>query len=138
MKNHSFTILFILLMSMISTNAFADATGECGVNLTWTYVEATGILTISGSGAMYNYYSYYNNSPWDSYRKNIKKAVIEGGVTSIGDAAFAYCFGLASVTIPNSVTSIGNSAFRGCSDLTSVTIPNSVTSIGEYTFYECI
>ncbi|MGY8880012.1 MAG: leucine-rich repeat protein, partial [Dehalococcoidia bacterium] len=39
----------------------------------------------------------------------------------IGDQAFAYCSGLASVTIGNSVTSIGGSAFRSCSSLTSIT-----------------
>ena len=43
-------------------------------------------------------------------------------VTSIGNAAFAYCSGLKSVTIPNSLTSIGANAFNGCTGLTSVKI----------------
>ncbi len=67
----------------------------------------------------------------------IKDLVIPNSVTSIGDAAFAGCSGLTSVTIPNSVTSIGNSAFSGCSGLTSVTIPNRVTTICDYAFYKC-
>ena len=58
-------------------------------------------------------------------------------VTSIGEFAFHYCYGLTSITIPNSVTSIRKSAFEGCSSLTSVTIPNSVTSIGDDAFYYC-
>ena len=58
-------------------------------------------------------------------------------VTSIGEDAFRYSWGLTSVTIPNSVTSIGEGAFYGCSGLTSVTIPNSVTSIGGGAFYGC-
>ena len=58
-------------------------------------------------------------------------------VTSIGDFAFSYCYGLTSVTIPNSVTSIGDRAFQYCSSLTSVTIPNSVTNIGYGAFYGC-
>ena len=58
-------------------------------------------------------------------------------VTSIGEGAFAYCFGLTSITIPNSVTSIEEDAFSGCSGLTSITIPNSVTSIGESAFAYC-
>jgi hypothetical protein len=59
-------------------------------------------------------------------------------VTTIGEAAFAGCSGLTSVTIPNLVTSIGIYAFYGCSGLTSVTIPNSVNTIGDEAFYGCI
>ena len=59
-------------------------------------------------------------------------------VTSIGDYAFNWCYGLTKVIIGNSVTSIGECAFYECSSLTSVTIPNSVTSIGDGTFHGCI
>ena len=55
-------------------------------------------------------------------------------MTSIGDWAFSYCYGLTSVTIGNSVVSIGERAFYYCGGLTSVTIPNSVTSIGYWAF----
>ena len=58
-------------------------------------------------------------------------------VTSIGEAAFAECSGLTSVTIPEGVTSIGDAAFYLCSGLTSITIPNSVTSIGNLAFRYC-
>ena len=58
-------------------------------------------------------------------------------VTSIGNSAFVYCNGLASITIPNSVTSIGSWAFCNCDRLTSITIPNSVTSIGSDAFCGC-
>ena len=84
---------------------------------------------------MPNYYG--ENSPWYSQRNNIKKVVIENGVTNIGAAAFDGCSGLTSITIPNSVTSIGLSAFKNCSALISVTIPNSITSIEMQTFYQC-
>ena len=112
--------------------ASADDSGTCGSNLTWTYVESTGTLTISGTGAMWDYSDYL---PWVSY--NIKKVILEDGITSIGGCAFRDCSGLTSVTIPNSVTGIGEWAFQGCSGLTSVTIPNSVTDIGERAFQGC-
>ena len=67
------------------------------------------------------------------YPKHIK---IPSGVTRIGNAAFQFCTGLESVTIPDGVTSIGIDAFCG-SGLTSVTIPDGVTSIEAGTFKDC-
>ena len=101
-------------------------------NLTWK-LDADGTLTISGTGAMKNYKDgdqspVFNNS-------NVKKVVIEDGVTSIGNYAFSYT-GLKSITIPDSVTSIGNYAFS-YTDLKSITIPDRVTSIGNYAFAYC-
>ena len=66
-----------------------------------------------------------------------KNTIIPNSVTSIGEWAFSYCYGLTSITIPNSVIAIGNGAFEGCIGLTSVDIANSVTSIGRYAFYSC-
>ena len=104
-------------------------------NLTWK-LDADGTLTISGTGAMKNY--DYNDNPSPVYNNsNVKKVVIEDGVTSIGNSAFNECISLTSITIPDSVTSIGTYAFSGCRSLTSITIPDSVTSIGAYAFQSC-
>ena len=62
---------------------------------------------------------------------------VEYVVTSLGEACFAYCSGLTSITIPSSVTSLGASCFSGCSGLTSITIPSSVTSLGASCFSGC-
>ena len=62
---------------------------------------------------------------------------IGNSVTSIGEGAFYFCYGLTSVTIPNSVTSIEYHTFSDCSGLTSVTIGNGVTSIRESAFRGC-
>lgn len=58
-------------------------------------------------------------------------------VTSIGEGAFRYCFGLSSIEIPDSVTEIWAYALGSCSGLTSVTIGSGVTSIGPYAFEYC-
>lgn len=55
-------------------------------------------------------------------------------VTNIGNAAFRYCAGINSVTIPNTVTVIDSYAFQGCESLTNITIGNSVTTIGYNAF----
>ena len=109
--------------------------GNCGATATWS-LNSTGVLTISGSGAMTDLVSEADQ-PWKGYRTSITSVVIESGVTSIGNWAFRDCTGLTSVTIPASVTTIGNHAFEGCKGLTSITIPASVTSIGNSAFKSC-
>ena len=114
----------------------ATYSGTCGTNLTWSLDTETGVLNITGTGAMTNY-SSYSSVPWYSYRSKIKTVNIASGVTTIGDYAFYSCNSLTSVTIGNSVTTIGNSAFYNCGNLTSVTIPDSVTTIGNFAFLWC-
>ena len=110
--------------------------GNCGANssnVTWK-LTSDGTLTISGKGKMAD---YEWNAPWYDVGSQVKKAVIEDGVTSIGSYAFCWCENLTSVTIPNSVTSIGDNAFYWCTSLTSVTIPYGVKDIGAYAFGFC-
>ena len=42
-------------MMLLSMTANADRSGTCGEEVTWTYVDATQTLTISGRGDMKNY-----------------------------------------------------------------------------------
>ncbi len=81
--------------------------------------------------------NYYYRGPWDNEQDNIKKVIIEKGVTNIGDHAFYGFPFLTSVSIPNTVTTIGDHAFRNCPSLSSVSIGNSVTSIGDDAFNGC-
>ena len=123
-------ILTLIFLSIIAFNAIH-------AEITWT-LSNDGTLTISGTDMPnYNTNNSYYNCPWYYKRSQIKKVVIENGVTSIGERAFEGCSSLTSITIPNSVTSIGNSVFQGCTNLTSVTIPNSVTSLGRSVFSNC-
>lgn len=113
---------------------------EPGSSVSWTVNGST--LTISGSGAMANYYydttlTSYTGTPWKEYADQITSVVIESGVTSVGNWAFYGLNNLNSVTIPSSVTGIGANAFRGCTALATISIPNSVTKIGDNAFYGC-
>ena len=104
-------------------------------NLTWK-LYADGTLNISGTGAMKDYNDDDNPSPVYQ-NSNVKKVVIEKGVTSIGNYAFSGCLGLKSITIPDGITSIGDHAFDSCINLRSITLPDSITSIGIWAFYNC-
>ena len=135
-RHFSRAAVMLLLMLLTTVSAWAtDDSGSCGTNVTYTYVESTHTLTISGTGAMADY--DLEGAPWYSYCSNITTVIIGSGVTSIGSNAFVLCNGLTSVTIPNSVTSIGDNAFMNCFSLTSIEIPASVTSIGSGVFASC-
>ena len=88
--------------------------------LTWTLYE-DGTLTISGTGAMKDYNINDTQSPVINHQ-NVKKVMIEDGVTSIGNYAFYDCSNLTSITIPDSVTSIGNGVLEACSSLKTISI----------------
>ena len=136
----------LLPMSLLSASA-VETSGTCGENLTWSFDEDSGTLTISGEGKMTDYstqFSYSNRSitfittaPWGDFINNLVAVVIDRGVMSIGANAFRGCRKLASVTISNSVTSIGGAAFFDCSGLTSITIPDGVMSINWGAFWGC-
>ena len=117
------------------SGAWADDSGSCGTAVTWSYVESTQTLTISGSGAMTDY--NLNNQPWKDLKSQITTVTIESGVTSIGDYAFYNCTNLTSITIPASLTSIGDYVFFS-SNLTSISLPAGVESIGTAAFNGCI
>ena len=109
--------------------------GSCGANLEWAYYS-DDTLVISGTGDMADYSTSYV-CPWKRYARSMKKAIIENGVTSIGNNALYDCVALTTVEIGNGVTSIGEQAFAYCSALTTVKLGTGVTSIGESAFQNC-
>ena len=109
-------------------------TGVCGDDLQWSFQN--GVLTISGTGPMYDY-GTKSWMPWLDLRNEIIKVVIEPGVGSIGRAAFANCTELQQIKIGNDVESIGEQAFLYCGRLEAVSIPNKVSKIRELAFAYC-
>ena len=125
----------VIVVLLVSVLAWADDSGSCGQNVTYKYVEATNTLTITGTGPMADY--SYNTIPWRNYNKEIKKVVIESGVSTIGEDAFSDCTNLLSATIPNTITTIKKAAFYNCYELKSIIIPSSVVSIEANAFSRC-
>ena len=113
-------------------------------NIVW-YIENNDTLHIGGTGAMPDYefvsgkYNIWTSAPWstEKIRDNTKKVIIDKGITSIGDYAFASLNYLEEVEIPDDVTSMGRDAFYDCSSLVTIDIPKSVTEIGIAAFARC-
>jgi len=116
-------------IDVIRYDAFGYCTGLTRVNITdlaaWCDLNCMNIFPF------YCPYHLFLNG------EEITDLVIPEGITSIRNAAFSQCLGLASVTIGNSVTTIGTNAFEDCTALTSVSIGNSVTEIGDVAFEGC-
>ena len=106
------------------------------------YSGAGGVVTIPSMLGAFPVRQVGNGQPGEPpifgyYNTSVTSVIIPPGVTSIGNTAFLYCFGLTSVSIPNTVTSIGEGAFSSCRSLTSLSIPNSITTIASETFLGC-
>ena len=115
----------------------------------WEYQASDKTIRFYGTGPTGDYPLGYSSAtqeistaPWRMDLGQAETAIIEDGITAIGEGAFATAYGdsfpmeLRSVIIPESVTSIGRNAFFRCS-ITDVTIPDSVTSIGGSAFARC-
>lgn len=131
--------LFTLLLALVATTALWAHDFSVGGIYYNILADKTNEVEVTNRGSSY---SSYDNEYSGSV--TIPEIVTYNGttysVTSIGDAAFYYCKGLTSITIPNSVTSIGNHVFDGCTGLTYLSIPNSVVhkqADGFWDFYEC-
>lgn len=119
----------------------------------WTLTN-TGLLTISGSGAISDYAA--GDAPWGIDYYTI---VIDEGITRIGEYAFYnskalaiympdtvseigvnafYGSKLLAVTFPESVRTIEAGAFRNCESLVSISVAEGVETIGDNAFRGCM
>lgn len=92
--------------------------GHCGENLIWLFTD-DGTLTVRGTGAMDDY-SSMENLPWQEYREQISKIVVEENVTSIGKYAFYNCKELQTLILPEQIEVIDGNAFGECGRLENV------------------
>ena len=138
--------------AILSSFGTAATSGDFGVNNCLHWEVSTGVLsgktlTISGTGAMPDFdFPNGNLAPWWNYEAlgmltsfgnfklegELKKVVIQDGVTNVSNYALFFLPAATQVTLPESVTSIGRYGIALCSKLTGMSIPKGVTEIGDF------
>ncbi len=109
-------------------------------NFSWTFDENTGVLSVSGNGAMPIFDEFDNESvtlyetPWLDLYDKITKIVVEEGITYISSGSFNGLTNVTNVVLPESLLAIGIWAFKWCTSLELINIPDSVMFIGEQAF----
>ena len=106
--------------------------GKSGENVTWCLDPNSGLLTVSGTGAMKADYI-----PWIEYRSVITAVEVGEGVETLCSGAFEKCSELSRVQLPSTLKAIPYCAFNECTALTRITLPENVTEIGKYAFFGC-
>ena len=155
---------FTVLSFCILPAAAADS-DVCGANAVWHFDETSGTLTISGTGAMWDIAAWNiaaetslsfddggpagiayaetlacqpaatHAMPWKNICGEVKTVVIDEGITTVGNFAFADYSNLTAVTLPSTLTSVGDGAFLRCFALREIVLPDALESIGDFAFY---
>jgi len=109
-------------------------TGSCGMDAAYSFDTQTGVLTISGTGAIADN-AFYNDGihTWDA----VTSVVVGEGITKIGKWAFYYCGEITDVFLPEGLTVIGEHGFNVCKKLETINLPKSLLRIGEAAFSQC-
>ena len=124
----------------VCIGALAGNNGSIGDNLKWTFTD-DGTLIISGKGEMQHaegnsVYAWGGENP-QVKRNDIKKVVVQEGVTSLAEYICWDFANLQEVTLPKSLTKLGKECFKHCTALKSITLPDDITLIEESAFEEC-
>ena len=108
------------------------AEGVCGTAVSWMLYD-NGLLYLVGEGETPSYNSS-SPAPWADYREKITKIIVEEGITTVGNQAFAQCTAAEEIVFADSVKSIGGNACIKDKALKKVTFGSGLASIGRYAF----
>ena len=121
-----FKIVSLILTASLLLSSFAVMTlGANGQYEGFVYAEnENGTITIT-------------DYTGDAVHVEIPSEINGKKVTEIGNAAFADCITMKTVSFPNSLKTIGSYAFRLCDNLEYIVIPKTVKSMGMGVFEGC-
>ena len=108
-KRFFFTLFTLCLLLLLTVPlAFAASTdGSCGDHVSWRYDGKTKTVTISGTGAVYDYEydeGIEKAAPWIALQSDVEHIVVKNGVTALGRYMFPW--EMKTLDIPASVKKI--------------------------------
>lgn len=112
--------------------------GRLTDSIAWQFTN--GVLTISGTGEMPDFgeldlsdaKATEECAPWYLYGNIIEEIIVEEGIASVGNNAFAYT-GAVSITLPSTLRRLGDNAIYGA-QITGIELPDGLESIGHFCF----
>lgn len=119
-------LLLFSCVAALSEDNEDITSGSCGEAVFYRLAQ-DGTMTISGTGSMKGY-SFLFTPPWSAYKDSIQSLIVDAGVTSVGNYAFAKCKNLSEISLPQSLEKIGSSAFSQCTSLRLISILDSVSN----------
>ena len=135
----------ILLSSTDLSDAYGETSGFCGDNLGWTYNSTSKTVTITGSGAMWDFKD--TDERWGG--NPVRTIEIPAGVTYIGKGAFDGCSALQTISVDSGNTHYATTdgclldyskhTFIRCPEgkTYSYGLPSGITTITSKAFANC-
>ena len=117
----------------VETAKVDPASGTVNDTINWA-IDASGNLTITGTGAMPDYASV-EERPWHDYRALATTITVGEGITSVGRLAFNSFTGLERVTLSDTVTTLGYDSFAHCTTIPYFKMSKNVTVIKQGSVY---
>ncbi|MCR5576720.1 MAG: leucine-rich repeat domain-containing protein [Oscillospiraceae bacterium] len=108
-------IALCLLFALLPLQAFAEAddnleSGSFGDGFSYVYNIYNAFLILRGEGALPSF-SEDDPAPWADHAAQIRRVILDEGITDIPEGAFSDCVKLNSVVFPTSIEVIEEGAF---------------------------
>lgn len=133
-KTLTFLLLLCLALALLPLQAYAETDGDLVKDsfgdFSSTYNKSFHTLIVHGSGAI-PAFSDASAAPWDEYRGELTRIILDEGITALPADCFAECKSLSSVTFPKSLESVDANAFRDCNTVSYISIEGSTTALAE-------
>lgn len=117
----------------VETAKVDPASGTVNDTINWA-IDASGNLTITGTGAMPDFASV-EARPWHDYRALATTITVGEGITSVGRLAFNSFTGLERVTLSDTVTTLGYDSFAHCTTIPYFKMSKNVKVIQQGSVY---